>query len=167
MSGEPKYSNTPDKSVPHKNNEEAQVSDDQLDDHKEGNNHKKSNDKSTIILYFNIITQYYSKKKDASQHNNSDYVTQEQYSSRYIEDKGSLFGDSEVSQYAKNQKYSSPEVIAISRNVRGKVVGFENVFFKDSVNNARSRSHSPDELKNVLLPDEITDSDFDFDQKGY
>ena len=41
-------------------------------------------------------------------------------------------------------------------------MGFENVYFKDAIKNAKSRTHSPEISK--LLPDEIVDSDFDFEQ---
>lgn len=50
----------------------------------------------------------------------------------------------------------------ISQNIKGRPMGFENVYFKDAIKNAKSRTHSPEISK--LLPDEIVDSDFDFEQ---
>ena len=94
--------------------------------------------------------------------NNSNNL--EHSSSKYTEDKESMFDETEISHRSKSQRAVTREVIVMPKAIRGKVIGFENVFFRDLIKDAKSRSHSPKEgIK--LLPDEISDSDFDFDNE--
>ena len=95
-------------------------------------------------------------------HINDEY-TQDQ-SSKYTEDKGSMFEETELSHRSKSQKAATREVVVMPKAIRGKVIGFENVFFRDLIKDAKSRSHSPKEGIN-FLPDEISDFDFDHDQR--
>ena len=93
----------------------------------------------------------------------SDQNTQEQ-NSKYTEDKGSMFEETELSYRSKSQKAVTREVIVMPKSIRGKIVGFENTFFRDQIKGARSISNSPREGIN-LLPDEISDTDFDFNNE--